>query len=333
MDRRSLWLVLLAALSIAAAPEALAGPRVVVVESADRSLLPALAAQVAVHAGPAVSITTVDEPVPDAAAFAIAAPRLVARHGATLVVWVAASTGATAADRTFVVYVAGRPTDRALMELVRIRADTPASEVERTIALKVAALLDSVLATPAGAALGVAPAPPRWSIELGALAAIESGDRELVVGPELALVRSWDLERWRIAARAATRWSIKLGAPAIERAGARTEIDDIGALVGAAIERPLGRWSASASTHAGAAVLRASATDGDGRFGSATVIVPFATLGVGLQALVSGATSVRLAIDVERALIHQRFLAAGDVVTDLGRTRLRAGLVLSVPLR
>jgi hypothetical protein len=47
---------------------------------------------------------------------------------------------------------------------------------------------------------------------------------------------------------------------------------------------------------------------------------------------ISDRTSLELTIGLERALIHQRFLADGEVIVNLGQDRLPVELAVSVPL-
>ena len=156
---------------VLACATAIAEPRVVLVEAPGGVALPALGTQVRLHGGEAIAIVKVAEP----AAIGPRAQRLLAEHAATLVVWIEEDAAAVASERVYVVYVAGARRDRALIELVRFGAATPAAEVERTIALKVVGLLDEVLVARPVTPLGTPVARRRagWPVWLDAGA----GDR------------------------------------------------------------------------------------------------------------------------------------------------------------
>src|SRR5688572_28487705 len=102
---------------------AVADSRVVIIET-DALALPSLGTRIALHGAGTVDVRTLRDA--DPATLTARAPRILAEQDATLVVWVQAAT-----ERVYVVYVAGKWPDRALIELVRVDAATPASEVER----------------------------------------------------------------------------------------------------------------------------------------------------------------------------------------------------------
>lgn len=112
------------AAAILASRAAGAEPRVLIVETRDAPSLPGLAGQVQLHAGRAVAVTTTRAPDEDALGFAARAPQLVDEHDATIVVWVASIRGTGATERTFLVYAAGKWPGRAMIELVRLDAQT-----------------------------------------------------------------------------------------------------------------------------------------------------------------------------------------------------------------
>src|SRR5688572_146406 len=104
------------------ASRAEAAPNVVIVETPDPALR-ALATQIGLHARAGTAIITTRADVADVSRFTVVASELVA-GGATLVVWVAPGD-----EQTYVVYVAGRHPDRALIELVRFERSTLPAEI------------------------------------------------------------------------------------------------------------------------------------------------------------------------------------------------------------
>jgi len=120
--------------------DAAAEPRIVIVETRGTPTLPTLASQVTMHAAATVEVQ--QQADADPLTFVERASQLVAAGTATLVVWMAP------VDHGYLVFVAGRGTGRALTELVRVDVALGAPEIERTIALKIAALLDAVLVEP-----------------------------------------------------------------------------------------------------------------------------------------------------------------------------------------
>jgi hypothetical protein len=331
--RRSLRVAaLLAALTTTAVADP--DPRVVIVHSGDGPALPALATQVGVHAGSRVSIVTAEaQAATDLADSAARATVLLAEYDATLVVWVTTSPSPT--GDTVVVYVAGPRRDRALIELIRVDGSITASELERTIALKIAALLDSVLAPSADATpLGVAVAPPAvrtttaWRLGFGVESVVGTRDRELALGPAVAVGRRWLRGRWAIGAELAARWLVT---DAIDGDVARLDVDELAAFAQASLGHAVRGGRFFATARFGAAVLLAHGASPDGRTGSAREVVPIAALGVGFAVPVSAA-ELAFTAGVERPLIHQRFLVDEAVAADLGTSSFALGIALALRL-
>lgn len=307
--------------------QAAAEPRVVIVETPAVGLA-TLGAQVQLHGGRAIEIETVAEQ--PGIAIAGRARELVATRDATLVVWV--ETVETAPpdapqQRAYVVYVAGPWADRALIELVRVDASVPESELSRTIALKIVGLLDTALAPkPLGTALGVPARELRadgWRVAVGA-DVIASGDRSPAAGPSLTVEHRANVLALQVAGVLTLR---TLLAGSIEQGNATVSIDDAGAVL--AVEAGFAHWFARAG--GGVTVLHATATTSDGDRGSATVTVPTAELGVGARLRLSS-TELALLVGVDHAVIRQRFLVDDMVITDLGRIRAFGRVYISVPL-
>ena len=289
---------------------AAADSRVLLVET---PALPSLGTRIVLHGAGDVDVRTIA-----ASDLPAAAPALLAEHDAVLVLWVDAQQ-----DRVFVVYAAGRSPDRAVIELVRIGADTPPSEIERIVSLKIIGLLDAVLAPePVATVLGVpAASVNRWRLGVGITAAAGTADRALAIGPMLIAERRWDA----IAIGATARMLL---ANTVDDRIATTAIDEYGLAAGA----ELARGPAFATAGFAGTLLRARAATIDGRRGNATEIVPLLRAGVGVRLPLSAAQLV-VGVDVEYSVIHQRFLVDGTVVADLGRVRGVASVAVSLPLR
>src|SRR6185295_20200877 len=151
---------------------AAADPRIVLVETRGAPELPALASQIELQAGRRVTVHAVSARQLDPMTYAEQASQLVAAGEASIVVWIAA------VDRGYLVFAAGGWPGRALIELVRVDAELGAAEIERTIALKIAGLLDAAPRAPIAAAVHAEPAgapgvraPDRWVIEVGGVLA------------------------------------------------------------------------------------------------------------------------------------------------------------------
>ncbi len=311
-----------------------AEPRVVIVATRDAPALPALAAQVQLHAGQAVTVATIRDPSEGSAMFAARASQVVDEHGAAIVVWVAAADAEDPAQRTFLVYAAGRWPGRALLELVRLDARTPPAEIERTIALKIGELVDAVRAPrPLGAALGVPalrPRPARWRLELAGSLVRESGARRLAGRLAAAADRRLALGGWIVAAGIGAHWQ---PADPIDATAGRVDIDELGLGLAVAGERRLGPALIFVRPHASAALLLADGTSAGGERGAANVLSPLVGVDVGARWPLSDTIELVLAAGVDAALFQQRFLLDGRVAADLGQARaaITLGLSRSLP--
>jgi hypothetical protein len=241
-----------------------------------------------------------------------------------------------------VVYAVGRTPDRALIELVRVDAATPASEVERVIALKVAGLVDALLApAPAAAVLDVpvpvvpaSPAPRRrstsWVIDVGAAVAAAGGDRGATPGIVVAGSHRWRVSRGSLGVGLEARWLPSYG---IDGPVARVSIVETDVVAGAEAALDLGPVDLVARGWGSAAVLAARGATPDGRTGSLVEMVPWLGASLGIRLPVGDPIELGISLGGERALIHQRFLADGVVVADVGEARLLAVATMSVRLR
>ncbi len=307
---------------------AVADSRIVIAQTRGTPALPSLASQITLHAGVPAAV----EPAPDAdpMTYADAASQLVASGRATLVVWIAP------VEHGYLVFVAGRSTGRALTELVRIDASVGVPEVERTVALKVAGLLDAVLAEPAPPVRVVLEVPPvtiarthtEWRVEAAGLVAYETHERGADGRVMLAASRAWIRGGWQLAPMLAGYWQ---PSGTIERAAGRASITEVGGVVAVEGGRDLGPVEVVARPRFVAAALAARGTSSDGRHGTTTVLAPYAGLEVGARRTIS---NVRFGVVVgcDLALIHREFVIDDQTIVDLGRARLHVGLTMTVAL-
>ena len=319
--RRIAWLVLLVARLSAAEP------RVVLVETRDAPVLPTLASQVELQAGRRVTVRAVAARQRDPMTYADEASRLVAAGDATVVVWIAS------VDRGYLVFAAGGWPGRALIELVRVDADIGTAEIERTVALKIAALLDAVLAPRAGAAavLGIARAEPgqRWAIEVAGAVAREPHERGYDGRAALGIRRGWTSGLWTIAPGLAAYWQ---PTGTIERDRGRASITELGAIAALDVARDAGRIQLFARPRFVVAALAAAGASSDGRRGEVTLVMPYVGLEAGARRAVSDAVSLGVAIGCDVALIHRELVIDDATLVDLGRARLHVGILLLLSL-
>jgi hypothetical protein len=306
---------------------AVAGPTIVLVETRGAPSLPALASQVELHTGRRASVQTLAARGADPMTYADRASQLVASGDATIVVWIAP------VDRGFLVFAAGSWPGRALVELVRVDDDLGPAELERTIALKLAGLLDAALApgvTPRAAlAIAGGPRPSRWRIEVGGAVAHESRQRGFDGRAALAASRTWARGSWRFAPTLAGYWQ---PTGAIEGNGGRASVTELGAVAALEAGLEVGSIEVFARPRLVAAVLAARGTSGDGRRGEATVGAPYAGVELGLRRAVSEALWLGIATGCDVALIRNTLLIDRETIVDLGRIRLHVGVSLTMSL-
>lgn len=329
--RSATWLVL------AIAHAAHAEPRVILVETRDSPALPALASQVELHATRRISVQSLDERTADPLVYAERASQLVASGAAALVIWIAR------VDHSLLVFAAGRWPGRAMIELVRVDDGIEPAELERTIALKIAGLLDVLLAPEASvrAALGVPSAaypeqrgPPRggphgWRIEVAGLVAREPHERGLDGRSSLAASRAWAAGPWLIAPTLAAHWQ---PSGAIDGAGGRASLTELGAALAVEAGREIGPIQVFARPRLVLAALAATGESSDGRRGAATVLAPYGGLELGARRRISASAWAGAVAGCDLAMIHHVFRIDAETIVDVGRARLHVGLSLTVSL-
>jgi hypothetical protein len=305
-------------------------PRVVIVETQDGPALPALATQVQTYAGRSIAVSTVRDDG-TSSTFASRASRVVEERDATVVVWVAVVAADVGGDRTFLVYAAGRWPGRALIELVRIDGRTEPGDVERTIALKIAALLDAVTAVrPMGAALGVPTNHTRWRADVAGSIVHEAGDRDWDGRLSMGVDRRSRFGDWSLAIGIGSHWQ---PSSTIEGERGYVSLDEVGLELNIAAERTFGSWTLFGRPHVSGSLLIARGTSVDGPTGSATLFSPSAGVDVGARWSVSDTIQLVVACTLDVAWFQQRLLVDGVVTADLQYARFGLALGLSIPLR
>jgi hypothetical protein len=302
---------------------------VVIVETRDAPVLPTLTSQLELHGPAHATIETRAEPDADPFTFVARASEMIADGEASLVVWIAP------VEHGYLVFAAGPWPERALIELARVDETIEPAELERTIALKVAGLLDTLLAQRATVE-AVPPTPTTpierrrpWRIEVAQHVAHESHDRGFDGRGVFAVGRAWRAGTWELAPSLAGYWQ---PSGTIEGDVGRAAITELGGVAAFELGRALGPIDAFVRPRVTLAVLRARGQSDDGRRGAATELAPYVGFEVGARRSIAPGVWVGVVAGAEAAAIHQEFLVDTEVVADLGRGRLHVGLALTVGL-
>ena len=317
----------------AAAQSRSASPPIVIVQTRAAPALPTLASQIEAHISARVAIEVRSEPDADPLTFAERASQLVTGGEATLVVWIAP------VDHGHLVFAAGPWPRRALIELIRVDDSIAPAELERTIALKVAGLLDALLAPgpgpdgEPGAVLGLGTGPaavhhgPRWRMEIAGLVASERNERALDGRTTIAVGRNTTMGAWAITPMLGAYWQ---PSGTIEGEHGRAAITEQGGTLAVEAARRLGGFEGFLRPRLVFAVLRARGQSDDGRRGSATVLAPYAGTELGIRRALATSAWVGMVAGLEIAAERNTFLVDDETVVDLGRGRLHVGLTLTV---
>jgi hypothetical protein len=306
---------------------------VVIVETHDAPVLPTLASQVELHGSERATIQTRAERDADPFTFVGRATEMVAKGEASLVVWI------TPVEHGYLVFAAGPWPGRALIELARVDETIEPAELERTIALKVAGLLDTLLAEREASSPTVTGSPTstatqvardrRWRLEVAGVVARESYDRAIDGRTVVAVGRVWHRDAWELTPSLAGYWQ---PSGTIEGIDGRAAITELGGVAAVEASRALGPIDALVRPRLTVAALRARGQSNDGRRGAATELAPYVGVEVGARRALAPAVWVGLVAGAEVAAIHQKFLVDDEVVADLGRLRLHVGITLTVGL-
>jgi hypothetical protein len=318
---RAIWL------SLFIAHTAHAEPTIVLVETRDAPQLPALASQVELHSSYRATIRTRSARDADALTYASTAAQLVASGEASLVVWLAP------VDRGVLVFVAGRRVGRALVEHVLVDAALGPAEIERTIALKLAGLLDELLAPRATLkqVLAIVPTPERsaWRIELAGVIVRDAHQRATDGRARVSASRAWFRDAWFIAPALDMHWQ---PSGAMDSPRGRASITEVGTGLGLELGLRARSMELVLRPHFVSAILLARGAARDGRQGDATLVVPYLGSDAIVRAPVSDTMHLGVVAGIDYALVRNRLEIDGETAVDLGRLRFNVGFCLTVLL-
>ena len=296
-----------------------------IVETRGAPALPSLPSQITLHAEVTIGVQQATDA--DPLTFAERAASIVADGSADLVVWIAP------VDRGYLVFVAGKASGRALTELVRVDAQIGVAEIERTIALKIATLLDVVATHQRAPVILDTPVPPfqprhEWRVEVGGLMAYERGQRAIDGRTGLLVGRTWRFGEWVLVPAIGGYWQ---PSGTIERMTGRASIVELGGIVAAEGGRAGGPVDVFVRPRLVAAGISARGVSRDGRAGDAIVLAPYAGVELGVRRAVA---NVRFGIvaGCDFALIHRELVIDNVTIVDLGTVRVHVGLSLTVSL-
>jgi hypothetical protein len=259
---------------------------------------------------------------------------LLVRRGGLVALWIEQDE-VIDGDHEVTVYFVGRRGDRALVEVLRVRAGGR-EEIERAAAVKAVEVVEAlqsarepnVIAPFASAAPPSAapqraraePSPYRVALasEVGAAFAAPSASAQAQAAAHVALGGALAGEAWRFEALVLARVPTPLSRS--DRAGAlsATEIDLF------ATVRGLWRrhdFALGGFTSAGARLISVEGNTAQGTPGRSDRAVPMLAFGPDVRAMLAPWLGVRLAAGAEIALVRQRFALNSEPVLDLGPGR------------
>ena len=296
---------------------------VVIVETRGAPDLPGLAQQVTVHSGARVDVQKEDA---DPLTFSERASQIVESGAATLVVWIAP------VDHGFLVFVAGRATGRAVTELVRVDAALGTVEIERTIALKIAGLLDAIVVAQPVSTVIAAPVTIRlrneWRIEASGAVAYDRHDRGADARVSLSVGRALRRGIYTFTPILGGYWQ---PSGTIERSAGRASLVELGATLAFDAAHDIGPVELFVRPHANVGAVSVRGVASDGRQGRTTVFAPSAGISIGAHRIVSNVRFGAFAA-CDFALIHRDLAIDSTTVVDLGVVRLHVGLAMTVAL-
>ena len=305
-----------------------AAPSVIVVQTRDAPALPALRAQLALHA-PGVTVELRADPDADPLTFAGRVAAIVADQD-RIVIWIAR------VGDGYLVFAAGPWPDRALIELVRVDAAIDTAELERTLALKIAGLVEAVQTLRAAqpGPVDVAPAivvAPARSFVIEVAGGLAHDAHERGTDPRTTIGVGW---RWRRGAWTATAGLLAYWQPSGTIVGehGRVALTELGLGIAPELARDVGRASVFARATFSVAAVHARGESDDGRIGSATPIGASTGLAIGLRIRLSPVAALGLSLGIETFAPRQGLLVDDEVVVDAGRLRLTSALALTVAI-
>ena len=299
-----------------------------------------------------------------------AAGELAQETHAFAVVWTEPALKLGDGSRLAVLYVVGRHEGRAVLEVVRVPGEH-GPDLDRTLALKVSAVLDelrrSALAAPSGALLNAAPpvaepapelaqppaAPPEQPSTLDynePAEALDEGPRPHWLASARAGLRAgaqlspgwlrWGLSGALGPELAFDHWSASLrvgldvypSAETTNLAGSISVFEVAPSLL-AAVRWTWPAFSVGARAGAEIAFIGASARSASGRPGEQSVSTLSWMLGLELERALSEAIGIAATFDAHLHTLRRTFSVNDTVVADLGRSQFVVGLELIARLR
>jgi hypothetical protein len=303
---------------------------ILVVDEAKGAQLETLLREIRLHVDAIVSVEAAPQLLASTPQIAERANALLRERKVQLVVWVSA----VKPGDPVVVHLVGPVADRAILEVVRIPTGASELDAQREVALRVASLLDTVLAHPPTTIVGLEPPPPppsppivarqRWALGTQGELMIRDGDRGEHLALGLSVFR--DLHsRLRVGAK--VRWAPVV---AIEGANSNATLWEVGAMLDGSFVIPYRSWELVSSLSMGGSLLLARAVSGE-RDGRTATMAPL--VGVGLGARITlRSFQVAATLGVEGWLFDERFLVDGQVVARTGHLRGIAGIGFVIPI-
>ena len=330
--------LLLLAMLMAVPSLARAEARLLVLAPEERAPRPSLVEALRLHLrGTArVSVSAQAFPNGSAASRVALATALVQAEGAEFAVWLesaALGDGST----LFALYVVGGRPGRAVVEVVRLPAESDGPDVDRTLALKTSEIIEAalapaaVLAAPATrpapvhlAAAPPAPAVRRLGLELsGALRSVTSVDDAEVglgLGASVVAVPSPLAFDVRLAA-------FLLSESVVSGAGRRVRVSETDFQLGVGL-RSSGTVQLGARLDADLRLLQAVGFVATNQTGDALVLVPSIAAGPELRLELGSRMAFSAHVSAEWMVVRQTFVVGGAETADLGRLRGNAQLSL-----
>jgi hypothetical protein len=256
-----------------------------------------------------------------------------ARREGLLALWIAQDI-VVDSEREITVYFVGRRGNRALVEVVRVRAGAD-EQLERAVALKALEVLEALRSAPeanlivpfAGSA---APSPSaatsgetrgyRASMvaELGALLATPAGSVPPQVAVQVGGGAAVRTEGWRVEAVGGVRLPTPFERSEVAGTLRATEID-LYSSARALSESEL--FALGGFVSVGGRLVDVEGSTSAGSYGRSERMVPVLALGPEARVRLAPWLSVRGAAGLELSLRRQLFTLNGDTVIDLGRGR------------
>jgi hypothetical protein len=318
---RAVWV------SLFIAHAAYAEPAILLVETRDAPSLPALASQVELHSSYRASVRSRTARDKDPLTYADTAAQLVASGEASLVVWLAP------VDRGVLVFVAGRRPGRALVERVIVDASLGPEEIERTIALKLAGLLDELLAPRATVktVFAIVPAPraQEWRVDIGGVIVRDAHQRATDGRARISASRVWFRDAFLLAPAIDVHWQ---PSGAIDNPRGRASITELGTGLAIEVGARVRSLELVARPHFLSSIIFARGVSRDGRQGQTALVVPNVGADAAVRAPVSDAIHLGVVVGTDYALIRNRLEIDGETAVDIGRLRIHVGFSLTLSL-